>query len=121
MHHAAADGYATTETADTYVRGRPDYLQEITDWLREQLGLRAGTTIVDLGAGTGKFTPRLISTGAKVIAVEPVAAMLGKLSERENIDSEIKALIANEPLLAGKDVVTVPYETAAFYVEKLAR
>ncbi|MEA3090191.1 MAG: hypothetical protein QOJ04_1533 [Caballeronia sp.] len=41
--------------------------------------------------------------------------------EREKIDSEVKALIADEPLLAGKDVVTVPYETAAFYVEKLAR
>jgi hypothetical protein len=41
--------------------------------------------------------------------------------EREQIDSEVKALIADEPLLAGKDVVTVPYETAAFYVEKLAR
>ncbi|HMC47476.1 MAG TPA: SAM-dependent methyltransferase, partial [Caballeronia sp.] len=41
--------------------------------------------------------------------------------EREKIDSEVKALIASEPLLASKDVVTVPYETAAFYVEKLAR
>jgi SAM-dependent methyltransferase len=41
--------------------------------------------------------------------------------EREKIDSEVKALIADEPLLANKDVVTVPYETAAFYVEKLAR
>lgn len=256
VHHAAADGYATTTTADTYVRGRPDYPPEIADWLRDQLGLRAGTTVVDLGAGTGKFTPRLISTGARVIAVEPVAAMLSKLSaalpqvethagtadsiplpdasvdavvcaqsfhwfathaaladilrilkpggklgliwnlrdasvpwvarldaivnrvegdtpryytgawrtafpldgfgplnehhfsvghtgspenvilnrvrstsfiaalaadEREQIDSEVKALIADEPLLAGKDVVTVPYETAAFYVEKLAR
>ena len=41
--------------------------------------------------------------------------------EREKIDSEVKALIADEPLLAGRDVVTVPYETAAFYVEKLSR
>ena len=48
-----------------------------------------------------------------------VAAL--SVDEREKIDSEIKAVIAIEPLLAGKDVVTVPYETAAFYVEKLAR
>ena len=42
-----------------------------------------------------------------------VAAL--SVDEREKTDSAIKAL------LAGKDVVMVPYETAAFYVEKLAR
>jgi len=77
VHHAAADGYTTT--ADNYVRGRPDYPPAITDWLREQLDLHAGKTVVDLGAGTGKFTPRLLETGATVIAVEPVDAMRDKL------------------------------------------
>jgi len=78
VHHTATDGY--TVTADNYVRGRPDYPPAITDWLRDALGLRAGKRCVDLGAGTGKFTPRLVETGATVIAVEPVAQMLGKLS-----------------------------------------
>jgi SAM-dependent methyltransferase len=80
IHHAASDGYSNTATADNYARGRPDYPAEVADWLREQLGLQPGKTVVDLGAGTGKFTPRLVATGAKVIAVEPVAQMLGKLS-----------------------------------------
>ncbi|WP_219215776.1 class I SAM-dependent methyltransferase [Variovorax boronicumulans] len=79
LHHAAADGYLTA--ADSYVRGRPDYPPEITAWLRDTLGLTAGKTVVDLGAGTGKFTPRLVATGAKVIAVEPVAPMLARLSD----------------------------------------
>ncbi|NBV15580.1 class I SAM-dependent methyltransferase [Janthinobacterium sp.] len=78
IHHAAADGYASG--ADTYVKGRPDYPPAVSDWLRDTLGLGPGKTVLDLGAGTGKFTPRLVDTGATVIAVEPVPAMLAKLS-----------------------------------------
>ncbi|MDN2710249.1 methyltransferase domain-containing protein [Janthinobacterium sp. SUN118] len=78
IHHAAADGYATA--AASYVKGRPDYPPEVSAWLKDALGLRPGVTVLDLGAGTGKFTPRLLDTGATVIAVEPVPAMLAKLS-----------------------------------------
>jgi len=78
IHHAAADGYASG--ADTYVKGRPDYPPAVSAWLRDTLGLRPGKTVLDLGAGTGKFTPRLVDTGATVIAVEPVPAMLANLS-----------------------------------------
>jgi SAM-dependent methyltransferase len=78
VHSAAAIGFG--QGADTYVRGRPEYPAEVSTWLSETLGLHAGTAVVDLGAGTGKFTPRLLETGARVIAVEPVAAMRDKLS-----------------------------------------
>lgn len=78
IHHAAADGYASG--ADTYVKGRPDYPPAVSAWLRDALGLGPGKTVLDLGAGTGKFTPRLVDTGATVIVVEPVPAMLAKLS-----------------------------------------
>ncbi|WP_415756098.1 class I SAM-dependent methyltransferase [Pseudomonas sp. LT1P18] len=79
VHHSAAAGYKTG--ADTYVRGRPDYPAQVADWLTGTLGLNADKAVVDLGAGTGKFTGRLVATGAQVIAVEPVAQMLEKLSE----------------------------------------
>lgn len=79
VHRTATGGYATA--ADSYVRGRPDYPPEIDGWLRSALGLQQGATVVDLGAGTGKFTPRLLATGADVIAVEPVAQMLAKLAD----------------------------------------
>ena len=46
---------------------------------RPILELRAGTTAVEIGAGTGKFTRLLAATGASVIAVDPVAAMLERL------------------------------------------
>jgi len=77
IHHAAADGYPVT--ADNYVRGRPDYAPELVGWLRDFIGLGPGKTVIDLGAGTGKFTPRLVATGARVVAVEPVAEMRAKL------------------------------------------
>jgi SAM-dependent methyltransferase len=76
VHHSTA-GYKTA--ADTYVRGRPDYPPQVADWLSATLDLNADKTVVDLGAGTGKFTARLVATGAQVIAVEPVPQMLEKL------------------------------------------
>jgi ubiquinone/menaquinone biosynthesis C-methylase UbiE len=79
VHHSAADGY--TAKAGTYVKGRPDYPSEIEGWLRHDIGLSDGKTVLDLGAGTGKFIPKLLATGATVIAVEPVPAMLGHLTQ----------------------------------------
>ena len=77
IHHVAAEGFAAG--AANYVAGRPEYPPEIEHWLTHDLGLRAGETALDLGAGTGKFTPRLLATGAKVIAVEPVPTMPAEL------------------------------------------
>ena len=80
IHHAAAQGFSSQ--ADTYARGRPDYPAELGDWLRGALGLAPGKTVVDLGAGTGKFTRLLLTSGASVTAVEPVDAMRAQLSAK---------------------------------------
>ncbi|MBU69076.1 MAG: SAM-dependent methyltransferase [Cupriavidus sp.] len=80
IHHAAAQGFSAQ--ADTYARGRPDYPAELAGWLRDTLGLAEGRSVVDLGAGTGKFTRLLLPTGTSVIAVEPVDAMRAQLSSR---------------------------------------
>lgn len=73
IHQAAASGFS--QTADKYVLGRPEYPAELNHWLKVQLGLKPGATVVDLGAGTGKFTSLLEATGAEVIAIEPVDEM----------------------------------------------
>ncbi|BAN25100.1 class I SAM-dependent methyltransferase [Caballeronia insecticola] len=78
VHHTAVEGY--TANAESYVRGRPDYPPELAGWLADTLGVAPGVSVVDLGAGTGKFTPRLVQTGARVIAVEPVDSMRAKLA-----------------------------------------
>lgn len=97
VHRAAVAGYTTT--ADNYVRGRPEYPPEVAAWLRDTLGLAPGRTVIDLGAGTGKFTRRLVDTGAHVIAAEPVAAMLAKLST---------ALPQVDTLAAAADALPLP-------------
>lgn len=38
--------------------------------------------------------------------------------ERAKVDEQIRAMIAREPELRGKEVVTVPYVTAAFVAVK---
>jgi SAM-dependent methyltransferase len=78
VHAAALAGFA--QEASTYTRGRPDYPAQLSEWLRAQLALHAAATVVDLGAGTGKFTRLLCATGARVLAVEPVDAMRTQLA-----------------------------------------
>jgi SAM-dependent methyltransferase len=79
LHRSAAEGFSAK--ADNYVRGRPDYPEAIVGWLRDRLHLGADKTVVDLGAGTGKFTAYLVKTGARVIAVEPVKEMRAKIEQ----------------------------------------
>lgn len=78
LHVSARDGFQAG--AATYERGRPDYPAEVETWLRDTLGLGPGKRVLDLGAGTGKFTKHLLATGADVVALEPVVAMRERLT-----------------------------------------
>lgn len=63
--------------AAAYERGRPSYPPEAIDWL-----LPSGARdVLDLGAGTGKLTTRLVERGLDVVAVDPLAEMLEILSD----------------------------------------
>ena len=64
VHQAAERGFG--RGAQTYARGRPDYPGELAGWLRDYLHLAPGRTALDLGAGTGKFLPLLLGSGAQV-------------------------------------------------------
>ena len=79
IHQAAQQGFS--QQSSTYQRGRPEYPAELLGWLDHDLGARAGADVVDLGAGTGKFTTLLARLGAGVTAIEPVDAMRERLIE----------------------------------------
>ncbi|HEV2968848.1 MAG TPA: class I SAM-dependent methyltransferase [Pirellulales bacterium] len=58
-----------------YVRFRPHYPSGVFEFLRDELGFRRGTTIADIGSGTGISTKPLLDLGYNVFAVEPNAEM----------------------------------------------
>ncbi|WP_422749248.1 class I SAM-dependent methyltransferase [Mycobacterium sp. WMMD1722] len=62
--------------AAAYERGRPSYPPEAIDWLLPP----DARDVLDLGAGTGKLTTRLVERGLDVVAVDPIPEMLEVLS-----------------------------------------
>lgn len=65
--------------AAAYERGRPSYPPEAVDWLLAPTDTWVARDVLDLGAGTGKLTTRLVERGLTVIAVDPIAEMLEML------------------------------------------
>lgn len=64
--------------AAAYDRGRPGYPAEAVAWL---VGAEP-TTVLELGAGTGKLTQTLVELGHDVHATDPDDAMLAVLRDR---------------------------------------
>jgi SAM-dependent methyltransferase len=77
VHPAAAIGFQVG--AERYERGRPSYPAEAIAAFVSALAIDGGTDVLELGAGTGKFTALLVPTGARITAVEPIAAMRAAL------------------------------------------
>jgi SAM-dependent methyltransferase len=61
---------------------RPEYAPEALERAQEALGLSDDSTVVDLGAGSGKLTRALVPRFAEVVAVEPNEEMRGVLAGR---------------------------------------
>ncbi|KAF2407104.1 Methyltransferase domain-containing protein [Pseudomonas antarctica] len=79
VHASAQQGFSTQ--AVTYAQGRPGYPRQLTGWLTDALHIDAQSTVIDLGAGTGKFTRLLSALAPTLVAVEPVEAMGAQLSK----------------------------------------
>jgi ubiquinone/menaquinone biosynthesis C-methylase UbiE len=95
-------------SAAAYDRGRPGYPAEAINAIVNKFQMDDCSTVVDLGAGTGKFTRTLLSTDARVLAVEPVQGMRAELRLRSPGIGVVAGLAEAIPLANGSaDVVTV--------------
>ena len=77
--------------SDVYERGRPGYQEDLVAFVVERARIREGTRVLDLAAGTGKFTRELVQLGATCVAVEPSASMREMLTR----------LVPGVPVIAG--------------------
>jgi ubiquinone/menaquinone biosynthesis C-methylase UbiE len=100
-------------TAREYELGRPLWPEELLDRVSVELGLGSDAAALDLGAGTGKLTRSLVPRFARVIAVEPDAAMLGVLKE---VVPGAEALAGSgEDIPLGDDEVDAVFCAEAFH------
>jgi ubiquinone/menaquinone biosynthesis C-methylase UbiE len=64
-----------SDRVDDYVRYRPSYPRQVLELVERRAGLGPGSAVADIGSGTGILTRLLLESGARVMAVEPNAAM----------------------------------------------
>ncbi|MCI0635929.1 MAG: methyltransferase domain-containing protein [Actinobacteria bacterium] len=71
--HDAVLGFEAA--VERYQRGRPSYPDDAVEYLVRELRIAEDRDVLELGAGTGKFTELLVPTGARLTALEPLPAM----------------------------------------------
>lgn len=104
IHEVARQGF----DGEIYERSRPGYPPEVLDWLVDRLRLGPGVAALDLAAGTGKLTRLLATTGAAVVAAEPVLEMARVLRRELSAVPLVAAVAEALPFADGSfDGVTV--------------
>jgi SAM-dependent methyltransferase len=93
--------------AREYERGRPGYAPDAVAYIARELSLGAGSSVLDLGAGTGKLTRMLAAQGHHVAALDPSPEMLTRLRMVVPSAETLRATAESIPLPASSiDAVT---------------
>lgn len=133
IHQKAALGFSSS--VEAYERGRPGYSEAALSFIRQTMASSAPSPadrprVLDLAAGTGKFT-KLINDPSvwDIVAVEPIAEMRAKLSENLPAIEAIAGTAENIPFADNSfDVVTVAqafhwfdYQSAVIEIGRVLR
>jgi SAM-dependent methyltransferase len=95
----ASSGFSDGER---YHRARPDYPRDAVKFLVDSMGIDDDAHVLDLAAGTGKFTEQLLPFCDTITAVEPTPGMRNFLSAR----------LPTVKVLDGRDI-DIPLEDAS--------
>ncbi|XP_062510237.1 uncharacterized protein LOC134186323 [Corticium candelabrum] len=121
VHSAATVGFSTAN-ADRYDRARPEYPIECVKLLLEKVNFppskSADAVVLELGAGTGKFTRTLErtlnGTAATIITSEPVEGMRQKLISSISGDTKVLPCSA-ENISLGDETVDLVVAAQSFH------
>jgi SAM-dependent methyltransferase len=106
VHAVAAAGFDAQ--AEVYERARPGYPDEALTWLMTHVGAGPESIVLDLAAGTGKFTGPLAARTGRLVAAEPLPGMYAQLHRRLPHVPLVAAVAEALPFAgASVDLVTV--------------
>ena len=76
---------------ETYDRARPGHAERVYEILVDRCGLGPGTSVLEIGPGTGQATRRLLSLGASpLVAIEPNADLARYLAGAVGTRADIR-------------------------------
>ena len=80
--------------AAAYTAARPGYPDRVYQVLRDRCRLGPGTRALEIGAGTGQATTRLVESGAAIVAVEPDLALADQLRVQARTAPRLEIVVA---------------------------
>jgi SAM-dependent methyltransferase len=86
--------HAFASAAALYATARPGYPERVYEVLRDRCGLGPTTSVLEIGAGPGLATTRLLERAASVVAVEPNPALAEQLRARLGTAANLDIVVA---------------------------
>jgi SAM-dependent methyltransferase len=83
-------GEVFNEIAAGYERHRPTYPDALIDQACGLGGLGPGTTVLEIGCGTGQLTRSLLARGLRVTAIEPGARLIARARDQLGDAGEVE-------------------------------